>query len=165
MRLLEEFMEDEQSNENSFKVPDVVYHGTDAKFDKFKQMGGTVSTDISTDEVKRTGFFFTPDKVMAKEFGKNVASVKLHVSRVADMTADGMDNTIAKKWEDAGHEWDGWADVWEMFDGDEGEEFVAFLQKKGYDGVAFTEPAAGEGKAGLAYVVFDPEDIEILEWN
>jgi len=150
----------------TMEVPDVVYHGTDAEpFDRFKQMGGKVHTAISSEEVKRTGFFFTPDKTMAKEFGKNVASVRLHVDNVADLTDDGLDNRIAKKWEEDGHEWDGWADVWEMFDGEEGEEFVAFLQKNGYDGAAFTEPAAGEGTSGLAYVVFEPKDIEILEWN
>ena len=146
-------------------VPDVVYHGSDTTFDKFKQMRGYVSTPISSEDVRRTGFFFTPDKEMAREFGKNVASVRLHVDHVANLTDDGLDNSIAQKWEDDGHEWDGWKAAWEMFDGNEGEEFVRFLQKNGYDGVVFTEPEAGEGRSGLAYVVFDSKDIEILEWN
>jgi len=146
------------------EVPDVVYHGSDTTFDRFKQMRGKVSTIFGAEEVKRIGFFFTPDQEMAREFGKNVASVRLNLDKVIDLETDA---TLEDKWERAGfnRKWLTSMSTWELFDGEDGEEFVAFLQKNGYDGAAFIEPAAGEGKAGWAFVAFDPKDIEILEWN
>jgi len=147
------------------EVPDVVYHGTNSKpFDRFKQTGGKVSTVFGTEAVKRTGFFFAPDEELARDFGKNVAKVKLHLDKVIDLEHD---TTLDDKWEAAGYnrKWLTSVETWELFDGEDGEEFVRFLQKNGYDGAAFVEPEAGKGRSGWAFVAFDPKDIEILEWN
>jgi hypothetical protein len=154
--------------ETYMDVPDVVYHGTDhAPFDSFKQVGGKISTIFGSEDVERSGFFFTPDKELASRFGKNVMSARLHIRKVADLTDDGFDNRIMKQWEETGHnyKWLMYKETWELFDGEDGKEWVKFLQEMGYDGAVMDEPAVeGDDTSGLAYIVFDPKDIEILKW-
>jgi len=150
-------------------VPEVVYHGTDhAPFSSFRQMGGKINTIFGSEDVERSGFFFTADKELASRFGKNVMSARLHIHKLADLTDDGFDNRIAKQWEESGHnyKWLMYKEVWELFDGEDGKEWVKFLQGIGYDGAVMTEPPVeGDDISGLAYVVFDPKNIEILGWN
>ena len=59
------------------QVKDIVYHGTDAKFDKFKPTKPKFDTLNSIEGV----YNFTTNKEFSKKYGKNILSVLLNISK------------------------------------------------------------------------------------
>ncbi len=56
----------------------VLYHGTNAIFDKFEKMGNRL-TSIGT------GHYFTPDLNIAKQYGKYIKSIKINKNDILDL--------------------------------------------------------------------------------
>ena len=143
--------------------PLIVYHGAGSKFTSFKQMPGKVITAFGSEPVKRTGFFFS-GKDNANSFGSHTMDVYLSLQNPADLTKGFVefDNPLEKKLVDKGwnQKWLEQTDVWELFDGEDGEQFVNALKELGYDGVIFNEPSLKNRLGGLSYVVFDPKQIK-----
>lgn len=148
--------------------PLIVYHGAGSKFTTFKQMPGKVATVFGSETVKRTGFFFS-DKTNADSFGSHTMAVYLSIKNPADLTKGFVefDNPLEKKLVDKGWNprWLQQTDVWELFDGDDGENFVEALKSFGYDGVIFKEPSSKGRSGGLSYIAFDPHQIKSAENN
>lgn len=134
------------------------YHGTDANFNTFVKGFGTAGSIFGTDKVKRNGFFFAESAADAKTFGKNVISVLLKAN-----LANLHDSNVVDKLSDEGlnHRWLYDGDIWEKFDGDDGEYLVSLLEKIGYNGVIFTEPPSGNHKAFTAYIIFNSNQIKL----
>ena len=147
--------------------PQVFYHGTDKKFDTFTPQEGKVSTIFGTENVKRSGHFFTTDQDFANEFSKtgNTMRAYLKIDKPFDMRngiSTNMYNTVEShglhgKWLLNG------MDDWERFDGDDGEHFVNVLKKSGHDGAIINEPY--ERKTAVAHVVFHPHQIKSVTDN
>lgn len=154
---------------DSRREPLVVYHGTDKKFNEFKNKGGSIATFLGDEKVKRSGFFFTPKRAAAKLFaGKNgyVMKCYLSIQKPADFTITDLriDNALEKqginlRWlNDTG-------DMWEKFDGDDGETFVAALQRAGYDGAIINEYMVEMNGNVKVYIAFNPAQIKSAENN
>lgn len=143
----------------------IMYHGTNQEFTRFEKRTGKVSTVFGSEDVDRAGFWFTPDMKMAATFGKNIITANLNIKRTADLTDYGFDPKIMDAWEAAGKNtrWFTAVEAWELFDGEDGETFAKFLQDTGYDSAKITEPAVDGHDGGEAFVVFDPNRIEIVE--
>lgn len=147
--------------------PLVVYHGTDSSFNEFKNVGGKVSVLFGSYDVKRSGFFFSPDKETSESFGKNVMPAYLSIKNPADLTK-AIGETDRRLIDEKGYseKWLRMTEAWEMFDEDQGEQFVKDLQDLGYDGAIIEEPAVeGERKKGVAWVAFKPTQIKSATSN
>lgn len=149
--------------------PLVVYHGTKAKFDTFKNMGGTVSTLFGSEKVKRSGFFFSANEDTAKSFdtrnSANVMPVYLTIRNPADFTKFDVDKRLVEE-KGFNAKWLGGTASWELFDGTDGEELVQALQELGYDGAYIDEPAVeGEREAGHTWIAFSPAQIKSATGN
>lgn len=147
--------------------PLVVYHGTDTKFDEFKNKGGKVHVLFSTFDVPRQGFFFSPDSEAAGSFGKNVMPVYLSIKNPADFThgIGEADNRLIKE-KGYREQYLLSKETWEMFDEEDGKKFVQDLKDLGYDGAIIEEPAVeGEREQGIAYVAFSATQIKSATEN
>lgn len=141
------------------------WHGTDSiPFSSFSQKPGSVFTIFGEEPVLRTGFFFTTSFEKAQRFGKNVAEVLLFVKNPIDTRTNAFESVIetlqSKGWNP---KWFMTRPVWEFFDGETGAELVSELKTLGYDSALIEEPDIS-GRGGLAYVVFSPTQIEIVNW-
>jgi hypothetical protein len=142
--------------------PQVVYHGSNHKFDEFKKTQGTISTIFGSEKVDRDGHFFTPDKSMASTFGDNVTSHYIKSDNQADLTG-GYNDDVHDKLSSVGvgsrfmhNSYP--SDVWEHFD--EPHNIGKYLQKAEYDGARIYEPKVGDSPSGISHVVFQPNQIK-----
>lgn len=140
-----------------YNIP--AYHGTNQNFNKFVKGFGISGSMFGIDKVKRNGFFFAENESDAKTFGQNIIPVllkgklaNLHDSDVVDELTD----------EGLNYKWLYDGDIWEKFDGVDGEYLISLLKKIGYDGVVFTEPSSGNHSSFTAYMVFDENQIKIF---
>ena len=64
-------------------VKRVVYHGTDVTFDELKRMPGTRGAfgGLVSYTTQAGGFFFTPSKKTAREYGKNVIAARINIQK------------------------------------------------------------------------------------
>ena len=154
--------------------PLVVYHGTDKDFDAFKKTKGVHRVLFSTFEVDREGFYFTPDSEVANSFGENVIPSYLSIQNPADIFSESTATSRAS-WEKIrgdligrgfNERWLDKTDSWEMFDEEDGKEFVDALRSMGYDGAIIEEPSVeGEREQGISYIAFDPTQIKSATGN
>lgn len=121
--------------------------------------------------VRRTGIFLTGSKKFAQTFGKRLMNCNVRFRRVARL--DKSDDLL---WEfhdsidPYGSDRNLWISstpeyrkVWEYFDDELGRRFVAWLRKKGYDGVAFREVSEdddGREVEATTYVAFDRSQVK-----
>lgn len=150
---------------NAKGEPLTVYHGTDAKFDTFKQGKGRVSTVFGTHETSRHGFFFAEDEPLAREFsGKDGGVIAAHLSIQNPLDLENLtDETIAKL-EAAGISRRFFTvrspgEMWELFDGEDGDFAMPIIKQLGYDGAIMVEPD-GNNILRRVWVAFSPEQIK-----
>lgn len=139
------------------------YHGTMNDFEKFEdQKKGKISTIFGTEEVKRTGMFFTKDLNFAKEFGCNVYEVELSNKAPLDLTngfkyedVELFKDSLSEKWMESLKP----LLVWEMFDGDDAKEIINIITEKGYDSIIMMEEA--DDRVVETTVIFNKDLIKI----
>lgn len=145
----------------------IAFHGTDENpFEEFKQLPGKIVTIFGREPIERTGFFFTTSFEKAKKFGNNVVKVSLDMQNPLDFTSTSSFAPVADILEKKGWnpKWLWNIETWEMFDGEDGKNFVKEIISLGYDSVIFEEPNVDD-RGGRAFIVFSPQQIEILEWK
>ena len=156
--------------ENSSKVVDengeplVVYHGTNNEFYTFEEREGYNSELLGGErKVKRAGFFFSPNKNFANNYGrhnlpvflniKNLFNFKEHyyytnsinetLSELFDEFVEYADEQGINLYNDYPMGYDYYIispdDIWRFFDDELGSVFKRFVQSKGFDGVWFPE--------------------------
>ncbi len=128
----------------------IAYHGTNSEFNDFGL------------EYRELGFHFAGDIEQAKARGKRIIKARLKIKNPYDIVSD------LGQWDDMGmlREYLSTPNEGPFTD----TEFNAFnnvadvregLKAKGYDGLVYQN--SFEGSGGKAYIVFDPEQIEIIE--
>ena len=138
--------------------PVVMYHGTSADFDIFKDIEG------------RSGFYFTSDKKFANSFaegeGANVVPVYLSIKKPADLRR-GVPKSVYKDLENQKYsriveltESDP-KEIWNFFDGD--SELANVLKSAGYDGARLSEPAGRQEV--FSWMAFKPTQIKSATGN
>lgn len=139
------------------------YHGSMNDFESFEdKKNGKISTIFGTEDVERTGFFFTKDLNFAKEFGCNVYEVELSNKAPLDLT-NGFKHEDVELFKDCLSE--SWMEslkpllAWEMFDGDDAKEIIKIITEKGYDSVIMMEEA--DDRVVETTVIFNQELIKI----
>lgn len=146
------------------KIPSILYHGTNASFDKFGKMSGTISTIFGNEVVERHGYFFTDNPEFAKEFGSNVLKCRLEMKNTLDMdygvtNEEDIDllhrNGLSRKFLYNLSP----SNVWEIFDGD--SYVTDVIKASGFDSVKMKEPNK-DNRLERVYVVFHPEQIRII---
>lgn len=141
------------------------YHGSDKKFNVFKNLGGKVHILFSTQDVKRSGYFFSDSEEIAKSFGKYVNKFYLKQNKIGDLSKrhtqveeDLINSGVNEKWLNS-------KETWELFDDEDGEFLVAKLKSLGYDSVTIDEPSVeNERDFSISTVVFDPIQIKLAEF-
>ncbi len=147
--------------------PLVVYHGTSKKFTSFEEKGGHVSILFSVIEVKRRGFFFTPNKDFARQFITErtgyVLPCYLSIQKPADFATNPDFEGFLEELEEAGirRRWIMTGEMWEKFDDDNGPFFVDALTKLGYDGAIIQEDNHKTKETELVYVAFKPTQVKL----
>jgi hypothetical protein len=161
--------------------PLVVWHGTNKSFDVFKTRSRSVnSTTFGPVETERSGIFVSDNPEFSREFGGRLLALYARIENPAEISAAGSGagrdpaldfaETI-----DAFTERDLWLQAkhvsrpWQLFDGELGPRFIAYLQELGHDGATFVEDVpkgddVGEDEQeyveGRTYVVFDPRQVK-----
>ena len=135
-----------------FKAPETVYHGTDAKFDTFKNSKG--------------GIYFTDNPEQAKKFGKNMKEVSLNLKNPYIIDDFKFDSGFGEKfeiWKNKVKRMLGVknyddqtmkSNAWSVQ-----PETIQRLKDKGYDGILI--PSNVSSSKDNRYIVFDPSQIQI----
>jgi hypothetical protein len=188
----------ENDPENSSKVVDeetkeplVVYHGTNANFNVFKnEIGIRGSQFLGSREVKSDTFFFTDNLELAEKFSnvrqenfrgeKNIIIAFLNIRNTLDFSV--YDYKTEEKFEDIvgelPHSYFGFTNSlnqwWRLFDNDE-DDITDVVKEKGYDGVILAEEQKtikylmGKYEYDLtvasikSFGVFKPEQIKLAD--
>lgn len=143
-----------------------LYHGTNEDFETFEKREGKVFNVLGEEKVEREGFFFSPDKDLASQFG-NVTSWDVDIHNTLDLTNGFVDDNIIGNFVN-----DGWSErylinlyrenIWELFDGDIGKDFKSTVFSLGYDSVKISEFNLNDELVD-AFVVFDSNKIKKIE--
>lgn len=129
------------------RLSDVLYHGTDASFDEMR-VGQPTKRRMMMGEYDTTshGMFFTPDKKIAGEYGKNVGAYEVNVKnpldfrdRKNDAIFNEFDRLIANDPNIDLKPGDPGFSEFMYFDGELGKKFTQFIKNKGFDGAKLTE--------------------------
>jgi len=148
--------------------PLTLYHGTDKDFSEFENRGGKVTVLFSVVDVERSGFFFSPNREIAKDFGSNVIDVHLSIKNPADFIDEKKwplirDGLVGLGWNE---KFFNHGEVWEWFDDEDGKKMVADLKTLGYDGAIIEEPGVEGGRRiSKSYIAFDPTQIKSASGN
>lgn len=156
--------------------PLTVYHGTKKSFDNFEVgVEGKNSGTFGTWSTKRAGIFFAEDPKEASEFatqgekkeGANVLPVRLNIKKPADLRRGfehdpKLYDALAKAGISERVMVNTYpADVWELFDEEQGgKELVDAMKKAGYDGARIVEKNPDTEKNIEVWVAFDPTQIK-----
>lgn len=163
--------------------PKVLYHATTKHFDQFRaQNKGFASALGMTFEVDRSGIFLAENPKFAAEYiedeygayKENAVIIPVYLSAqytfvLTDSGLSPMLNDEALVEEFKEHDIDlrsiyyhVYEDQrWELFDGPEGEEFVANLKKLGYDSAYMYEDSRHLGRNGV-WVAFEPSQVKAI---
>lgn len=163
--------------------PKVLYHATTKHFDQFRaQNKGFASALGMTFEVDRSGIFLAENPKFAAEYIEDeygaykenavIIPVYLSAQYTFDLTDSGLspmlnDEALVEEFKE--HDIDLRSiyyhiyedQRWELFDGPEGEEFVANLKKLGYDSAYMYESSRHLGRNGV-WVAFDPSQVKAI---
>lgn len=163
--------------------PKILYHATTKHFDQFRaQNKGFASALGMTFEVDRSGIFLAENPKFAAEYIEDeygaykenavIIPVYLSAQYTFDLTDNGLspmlnDEALVEEFKE--HDIDlrsiyyhVYEDQrWELFDGPEGEEFVANLKKLGYDSAYMYESSRHLGRNGV-WVAFEPSQVKAI---
>lgn len=163
--------------------PKILYHATTKHFDQFRaQNKGFASALGMTFEVDRSGIFLAENPKFAAEYIEDeygaykenavIIPVYLAAQYTFDLTDNGLspmlnDKALVEEFKE--HDIDlrsiyyhVYEDQrWELFDGPEGEEFVANLKKLGYDSAYMYEDSRHLGK-NVVWVAFEPSQVKAI---
>jgi hypothetical protein len=125
----------------------ILYHGSDKVFDEMK-VGQPTKRRMMMGEYDTTshGMFFTPDKKIAGEYGKNVGEYRVNVKNPLDFR-DRKNDAIFNEFDkliandptiDMKPGEPGFSEFM-YFDGELGKKFTQFIKNKGFDGAKLTE--------------------------
>ena len=144
--------------------PLVVYHGTKRDFTEFQARSKSVNTTtFGYSETERTGIFLSDNVDFARQYGGRVlalyASVENPVRLTRDLVLDFADSLEERELRILAQHTPA---SWQLFDGELGQHFVAYLQGRGYDGATFTEELETEDGfvEGRTFVAFSPSQIK-----
>lgn len=147
--------------------PLVVWHGTQDVFDAFTARTKSINTTtFGPVETERSGIFVSDNVDFARQYGDHTLALYAAIENPAELDRDVV--------LDFAESIDPWAErdlyllamhtpsSWQLFDGELGRRFVAFLQARGYDGATFTEELdTDQGPiAGRTFVAFAPTQIK-----
>jgi len=163
--------------------PKVLYHATTKHFDQFRAHNkGFASALGMTFEVDRSGIFLAENPKFAAEYiedeygayKENAVIIPVYLSAqytfvLTDSGLSPMLNDEALVEEFKEHDIDLRSiyyhiyedQRWELFDGPEGEEFVANLKKLGYDSAFMYEDSKYLGRNGV-WVAFEPSQVKAI---
>lgn len=152
-----------------------LYHGSTSPdpISRFRERSVSVnSTTFGDVQVERAGIFLSDSPEFAGQYGDHVHAYATRISNIADLDvgwATGTNDVRARFIEslDAFEERELWVSAryarepWQMFDGEVGRRFVAWLVEQGYDAARFSEslPSDEGGVQGRTTVVFDPDNV------
>jgi len=163
--------------------PKVLYHATTKHFDQFRaQNKGFASALGMTFEVDRSGIFLAENPKFAAEYIEDeygaykenavIIPVYLSAQYTFDLTDNGLspmlnDEALVEEFKE--HDIDLRSiyyhiyedQRWELFDGPEGEEFVANLKKLGYDSAYMYESSRHLGRNAV-WVAFEPSQVKAI---
>ena len=149
--------------------PLVLFHATNSDFNTFETGRDSItSTTFGPIDTRRHAIFATPDVGFAESYlkkggGQNVMPVYMNIKAPMDLRNNGawnyVDELVSNGFEN--HRWPNRSDteMWEMFDDETGEEFVAAAKQAGYDGAIMYE-LNDDNKMVEVYVAFDPIQIK-----
>ena len=130
----------------------IAYHGTNTKFTKF-------------DKSKRElGFHFGSTKEQALDRGKYLIKAKLILTNPYDIVSDlGQwdDMEMLKEYLGEANEGPFTNEEFDKFKNS--DDVRSGLKKLGYDGLVYDNSFEGQ-KNAPSYIVFEPEQIHIIEW-
>lgn len=152
--------------------PLVVWHGTDKGFDVFQARSKSVNTTtFGPVETERTGIFVSDNVDFARQYGSRVLALYARIENPAKINrnlvldfAETIDPwTERDLWLLATHT----PPSWQLFEGELGLRFVAFLREQGYDGATFIEELETDDGSveGRTYVAFSPTQIKAAVGN
>jgi intein/homing endonuclease/GGDEF domain-containing protein len=162
-----------------------MYHATSGDFNKFETgRPSKNSWAMGSWDTNRHGIFMTPDPAAAQEFlkedydpkrrfnqytpttGSNVMPLYLKVTNPLDLRpgSSEVDEDFLAQIEKEGinPRWvtNGTQHTWELFDDEDGKNFVDALKRMGYDGARLEEPSGID-----TWVAFDPEQVKSATGN
>lgn len=153
--------------------PRVMYHGTSRDFSSFDpNQIGTGSTVFGSYDVNRAGFFFSPTPDEAAGYatqhgdaGASIMPVYLSIQKPLDLDRLSVDDW--RRLENVGLNPASMErmNAWELFDGEQGRDFVDSLKRAGYDGAVFSEMRHTDGQTGETWVAFDQGQIKSATGN
>lgn len=95
--LIEEAKKYKTAEEFVKKQGKFVYHGTNAKFSEFEKKEGIRSILFSQEKVTSNGFFFSPSKETAKNYGENIIEATINLKKPLIKRGEGVDGIKDKK--------------------------------------------------------------------
>ena len=153
--------------------PQVLYHGTNHKFDEFKTHNKSInSTTFGDVDTERHGIFLSDNKYFSKEYGTHVKKVYLNSKNPhkhnQDTRHDFSSTLDAFKnrntWSQAHHG----RKPWGLHEGDVGKHFVSYLKNKGHDSHVFhedVEKSDGDFEEGNTHVALHSHQIKSADDN
>lgn len=149
---------------NDDNSPMRLYHATNNDFTAFESGRESItSTTLGDFETRRHSIFTTPDVAFAEEYlkkrdGGNVMPVFANIKSPMDLRNNKAWDYVDELHDNGfpGTRWPNMPDtqMWEMFDDETGEAFVAAANKAGYDGAIMYEVNADD-KMVEVWVAFD----------
>lgn len=152
------------------QISKIVYHGTDARFDRFDETKKGTNTGFPN---TIHGFFFTEKKENAALFGKRIIKAQIVIEKAIDLTIEGIFSEKKQAsliWEiltgevlseeDALTQLDeniSLGELDELYDALDTEESNRALKEAGYNGII-----SSLGNDELEYIVFTTEQITLM---
>jgi hypothetical protein len=137
------------------EIPTVVYHGTDAKFDAFKD--------------SKNGIYFTDNPNQASKFGKNIKKATLNLKNPYVIKSFKFDSGLGEKfelWKNKIKKMLGSRDYGRTLKSNAWSvepETIQRLKAKGYDGIMI--PSSVSSSGDNRYIVFDSNQIKPTAGN
>jgi hypothetical protein len=165
---------------NKDGTPKVLYHSTSGDFNQFEVGRGSFNSNVlGSYETNRHGIFLAESPEFANEFvidpespnskpktGGKTIPVYLNIKSPLDLRSgkstldeDTLDDFKAHG---VNPRWitNGTQHTWELFDDEDGKEFVRAAKEMGYDGAIITDDSQGDAKNTDTWVAFEPEQIK-----
>jgi hypothetical protein len=165
---------------NKDGTPKVLYHSTSGDFNQFEVGRGSFNSNVlGSYETNRHGIFLAESPEFANEFvidpespnskpktGGKTIPVYLNIKSPLDLRSgkstldeDTLDDFKAHG---VNPRWitNGTQHTWELFDDEDGKEFVRAAKEMGYDGAIITDDSQGDAKNTDTWVAFEPAQVK-----
>lgn len=152
----------------------LAYHGSDNTIEGwFRSWSKSTNSYglFGNVSVERRGVFFSKNRKLSQQYGKNVHRYRLDIRKTCVITSAILDKFKRALTHD--RQRDGGRDMaldikymnhtWELFDDELGDVFVDWLIMQGYDSAQFEETF--NNVSGTTIVVFDPKKIYQVDDN